>query len=229
MKIPQLFHYLTGSDQDDIAIIVLAAFLLAVGFGVYSWHNRKLNEARNLSLLTFSIFALTFLLTLVVPVSVQAHYIFGLVASALVTIAFLPKRISGAFMLIAAAAWLQPQSLDIYYKPAFRTVGQMLSCFQQVCQVQGKEPLYVSVQAGFHPFHNGQEHRYLLTKAGCQVKAIEREPNAAKNMAVVVDSSVYEHNKTAYNELTLYGPSTVKQEFNCQDNFQVILLESVGK
>ena len=85
--------------------------------------------------------------------------------------------------------------------------------------------MYVSVQAGFHSFHAGQEHRFLMRRNGCMVPTLDEEPTAANLHAVVADFSTYDHNKTAYNELTQFGPSTVAREYMCSDNFKVYILQ----
>ena len=109
------------------------------------------------------------------------------------------------------------------FRPATRTYAQMLSCFDKVCS-EIKEPIYVSVQADFHPYHNGPEHRYMLKQSGCRVEYIENDPNKAKLMAVVEDGSTYVHGKTSFNELTMFGKSKEMKRFNCQPNFGVVIL-----
>jgi len=65
----------------------------------------------------------------------------------------------------------------------------------------------------------------MMKQAGCQVKYIETDPTSASLMAVVLDSSTFELGKTAYNELTMFGKAQEIKRYNCQENFQVVILE----
>ena len=44
-------------------------------------------------------------------------------------------------------------------------------------------------------------------------------------MAVVLDDDVYEHGRTSYYELTLFGESKEKERFRCNDTLEIVLLE----
>jgi hypothetical protein len=102
----------------------------------------------------------------------------------------------------------------------------MENCFISFCQ-QHPEPLFVTVQSNMHPYHNGPEHRYLLKKAGCQVKEIETNPQSASAMIVVGDGSDYVPGKTQYYELTQFGQSQLTSTTTCQDNFKLFLLNKI--
>jgi hypothetical protein len=126
-------------------------------------------------------------------------------------------------LFILILPWFWPTRLMGYWQPARRSLSETQKCMSQVCQVV-TEPLFVSVQAGYHPYHNGMEYQYLLRAAGCTMRDIETQPEQAKLMAVMVDDSVYDHGKTAYRELTLFGSSQVKQEVVCTDRLKAVII-----
>jgi len=210
-----------SSATRELATVALVLVLTASYYWLYTKKStQQLRDFETVAVLLLVTLGITFLM----PVSVLSHYIFGYLILVLLLIAFLPKRVAVTVILIMATVWLRPSQLARYLQPARRTVADMERCFQTVCQ-EITEPLYVSVQAGFHPFHAAQEHRFLLRKNGCQVPPIDEQPTAARLMAVVADDSTYDHGQTAYNELTQFGPSQQTKVFNCQENFQVYILE----
>ena len=117
-----------------------------------------------------------------------------------------------------------PTRLPLYWPPAPRSLTETQACAQQICQTI-KVPLFVSVQANNHAYHNGMEYQYLLRAAGCNMQDIVTQPDQAQHMVVVVDNSTYEHGKTAYNELTLFGPSTVQETISCTPKLQAVILK----
>src|SRR3989339_823435 len=151
-------------------------------------------------------------------------YIFGFTTLLFLCIASLPRWPKILVLLVLSSFYLTPSRLSAYFKPAIRTYEQMTQCFDTVCK-EIKEPIFESVQAGFHPYHNGPEHRVMMKQAGCQVKYIENEPSSASLMAVVLDNSTFELGKTSYKELTLFGKAKEIKRYNCQENFQVVVLE----
>ncbi|MFA6250149.1 MAG: hypothetical protein WC686_01440 [Candidatus Shapirobacteria bacterium] len=174
---------------------------------------------------SFSFILLTsILLTLLAPFTLQSHYIFGILTLFLLASSLLPKAISLSSLAIFSFLYLQPSRLSAYFAPAPRTYGQMAECFKSVCR-QETGPLFVTVQSSLHPYHVGPEHRYLMKKQGCNVKEIESEPQSADTMAVVVDDGDYNHNQTSYYELSLFGPSQIKNIIPCQNNFKVVVLK----
>ncbi|NCP47328.1 hypothetical protein COT86_03545 [Candidatus Collierbacteria bacterium CG10_big_fil_rev_8_21_14_0_10_43_36] len=195
-------------------ILILTAILLWYG-------QKKENPALNFfSRLLF----LTVVITFIVPLTIHSHYIFGFTTLLFLCIATLPKWPKIVTLFALSLLYLTPVRLTAYFKPAIRTYEQMRECFATVCR-EIKEPIFESVQAGFHPYHNGPEHRVMMKQAGCQVKYIETDPTSASLMAVVLDSSTFELGKTAYNELTMFGKAQEIKRYNCQENFQVVILE----
>jgi len=170
------------------------------------------------------ILATTFFATLAAPFDVQPHYIFPMLTLLFGVISFFPQPMAGLLAVIATLYWLHPQSVMIYTKPALRTVRQLEQCAKTVCSNETM-PLFVSEQAGFHVFHTGPEYRFLFKKYGCAVQSLETAPLSASRMAIVVDNSVYEHGKTAYNELTIFGPSNVQHTYSCDGNIQVVMTQ----
>lgn len=178
--------------------------------------------------------ALTFLLTFLAPIPVYAHYIFGIVTLGLLTVATLPAKLRIFLSTLLILLWCIPLFQSEYFKKAPRTVSELMSCYQQYCS-KNSQPLFVSLQSGVLPFHNGPEHRYLLQRSGCNVKDIESEsvevPNqpsslkSVNHMAVIVESSSFAFGKTSYAELTQFAPNQEMSRLNCQPNLQVVTLQ----
>jgi hypothetical protein len=162
-------------------------------------------------------------LNLLVPVPILPHYIFGLLTIGIVLVSSLPHPFRLLLISCALVFWITPVLTDQYFHPAPRTVSQLQSCYQKYCQAV-HDPLYVSLQSGLLPFHNGPEHRYLLRQAGCDVKDIETEKNAAQLMAVIVESSDFTFGKTSYAELTAFNPRKELNQLTCEPSLQIITL-----
>lgn len=214
-KFNSLFGY--GLSVPD-AWLVIAVLTLGV---VILWNYfKKENGFKIWNILLFISLIISFL----IPLTIHSHYIFGFTSLLFLSIAILP-RVPKVLILVALSfLYLSPTQLNSYFKQAPRTVGEMNSCISQVCQ-DIKEPIFESVQAGFYPYHNGPEFRYLMKRAGCKVKYIEVDPNAAKLMAVVLDDSNYVNGETSYYELSMFGPAKEIKRYNCQPNFGVVILE----
>jgi len=176
--------------------------------------------------LIFLILLGTIVITILAPITLQPHYIFGILTLFFFRIALLPLKISALFILFLSFIYLQPTNILAYFSTAPRTYNQMLTCYQQFCR-RITIPIFVSSQSNLNPFHNGPEHRYLLKKAGCDIKEIEADQSAASLMVVVGDGSDYEHGKTHYYELTLFGQSKLESTTKCQDNFKLYLLKKI--
>ena len=215
-KFNSLFGYgLAINGRTLIGIILILTTMLL-------WYGRK---KENSALSFFAkLLLLTVVITFIVPLTIHSHYIFGFTTLLFLCIATLPRWPKIFILLILSFLYLTPVRLTAYFKPAIRTYEQMRECFATVCK-EIKDPIFESVQAGFHPYHNGPEHRVMMKQAGCQVKYIENEPSSASLMAVVLDSSTFENGKTAYNELTMFGKAKEVKRFNCQENFGVVILE----
>lgn len=178
------------------------------------------------TLRALSLFVLVGVQILLLPVSLHAHYIFGIVVTAAILMATLPRRYTVVGLLVVSVVWLRPQQLVEYYRPAFRTATQSLQCAQQVC-AQVREPVFVSVQAGYHVYHNGFEFKYLLKEAGCTVLDVETQAPLARHMVVFADAGTYEHGRTDYNELTQFGASQETSSIACDGQMRAHILERV--
>lgn len=223
IKLDTLGKYLISSNQ-IISATTLILLVMAVYFSYrYFQNNQKIEQKRSLSI-SFSIFMFSLILILILPMNIESHYIFGILTLLLLTVAYLKKPWALLVTIWLSVWWLQPMQLQKYFQPARRTVSDLQSCYQQYCSTH-PESLYVSMQSGILPYHNAPEHRYFMRQAGCRVLNIEETQDQSDTMAVVVDDSLYEHGKTAYNELTLFGTSEVADELNCQDNLQVFTLK----
>ncbi len=199
--------------------LLLVSVVVTVGLALKSLRSPKNSEG----ILLLVWFLTTTLAYLFLPVQIQAHYVFPLLVAATLSVVWLQGR--WRFLLVGCwlFIWLQPKQLQQYLIAAPRSIEQSVSCAQMVCAAV-KEPLFVSVQANFYPYHNGIEFQYLLKQAGCIVKKLDTQINEAQLMAVFVEDSVYEHGKTAYNELTQFGSSTELQKIECNPKLNVRIL-----
>lgn len=175
-----------------------------------------------------ALFCLTLLITLISPIAIQAHYIFPLtvIFFLLISLLLLNNRLLIIIFLFFTLIWLKPSRLTSYFAPAYRSVNDSINCATAFCQSH-PQALFVSVQSDHHPYHNAMEWQYLLVSNGCQLKDLVTASNQAEYMAVVVDDSQYEHNQTAFNELTIFGPSEEMETFICQENLEIRVLKKV--
>ncbi len=173
---------------------------------------------------TASWWLLTLGITLMVPVAVQSHYIFPLLVLGVASLVTLPSKWKWLIVAAFLVPWLWPTRLMRYWQPAQRSLTETQNCMQHICQSLPL-PLFVSVQASYHPYHNGMEFQYLLRAAGCNMRDIETQSNQANHMVVMVDNSTYDHGQTAYRELTLFGPSQVEKTITCSQKLQAIILK----
>ncbi len=221
-----LNHALTTYPPDWQKFLALV-FVVSVLIGTWIYLRRPNHlissdkERKSLFFCSLLIFLTGILTTFIFPIPILAHYIFGIVTLGVIVLASLPNKIRIPVIVIFGAFWIFPLFTQQYFKTAERTVAQMQSCYQRFC-AQEKEPIYVSLQSGILPFHNGPEHRYLLRQAGCDVKDIETDIGAAGRMAVVVESSQFTYGKTDYAELNTFSPKRELSEFSCQPNLQIV-------
>ncbi len=219
-KLMDLIRYVVAPSQLSFQIFLLICLMAAALLFVYK--RKKLTANPELKI-GFTLFVVTTLATLLAPFDIQSHYVFPVLTLGAVVIALLPLKFSLIIVSIAAAMWLTPKNINGYFQPPVRSITQLENCAKLVCD-QEKNPFFVSLQAGFYGFHTGPEYRYLFKRHGCQVRIIETEPAAANEMAVVIDNSSYNHGKTAFNELTLFGESEVKTVHQCPGNIRVYML-----
>jgi len=167
---------------------------------------------------------LSFLAFLIFPIKPQAHYIFAFTSLVFFALASLKPIFKFPLLALLLFFYLQPSQLNAYFSPAPRSYQEMLSCYQKFCQTVS-DPIFVSVNSSYHPYHHGPEHRYLLKKAGCTVIDQETNPTAAHLMVVIADGGDYQHGKTQFFELESFGPSQQISQTNCQDNLKIYLLQ----
>lgn len=205
-------------NQNINQFILLLFIILSIVLIIKEFKNK------NIILFTSIIFLLTLLTYFILPVSIQAHYVFPITCLIFVLIASQPIIKSVIIILIISCFYLSPLKLNSYFQKAPRTYFEIEKCFKDYCQ-KYPEPINVAVTSSFHPFHHGPEHRYLLKKSGCNVQVLE-EGQKAKNMALVLDSGTFDPNKSKFYELDLFGPYKTGDTFNCLSNFQILNLIS---
>lgn len=208
---------------DNLSIsLYLAIFTLLVCLFLVIKYRHKSNS---FIFLIASLYLLITLITFTIPFPIHSHYIFGFTSLFFLLIGTLPQITSTLVIVVFSLFYLAPPKIEKYFTPAPRTYQQMMDCYSLYCD-QFKEPTFVSLQSGLLPFHNGPEHRYLLRKAGCQTKEIEKESGSAKYMTVVVESSNFD-SKVKYYELDLFGKNKEIFRLSCQPNFSVVTLEKI--
>lgn len=220
-KIIDLVSYVLGTGKNDyfyflaVAGILVCSLLISV---------RKANRSyrENIHIHSFLLLICSVIVTVCSPFPLLTHYIFGILALfLLITVTAHPTALL-LLLGIFLWKWIPFFSYQLFNRVPRRTVAQLSACAQVICKAE-KDPMYVSVQA-WHPYHFAPDHLFFLRKAGCNVKDITQSPGYATTMAVVADQSPYEIGKTTYNELTLFGKSTVKRTYTCSGGMQVVLL-----
>ncbi len=216
-NIDRLANFTFSLENKTIDLFLLVTVLI---YGIFVFIKKPKEFEGMLGFL----FVFSFLVTIASKMAFHSHYIFGFTTLIFLLISGLPKNFKWMVIVVFVLVYLNPNVTKQYFVTAPRTVEQMEQCFAKVCG-EIKDPIFVSTQAGFHSFHNGPEHRFLMKKAGCNVKYVEDPSQIANLMAVVLDDSNYVQGATNYNELTLFGKSKEIKRFTCQDNFGVVILE----
>ena len=214
-KFESLFGF--GLGVSGIWLVVAVVILLAI-IAKYSL-SKNYKYLKNFGF----VLLISTIITFVIPITIHTHYIFGFTTLLFLCIGLLPRNYSTVIILLMLIVYGRSAMSADYFQPSRRTYEQMISCFKKVCN-EYADPIFVSAQANFHPYHSAPEHRFMMKQAGCSVKYIEEQPEAAKLMAVVLDGGTYEHGKTAFNELTSFGKSKEIKRYSCQQNFGVVIL-----
>jgi hypothetical protein len=191
--------------------------------GLFYYLSSLKEKNRFLSSSIFLFFA-TLLLTVLAPVSVHSHYVFGLLPLLFLTISLLRLKFIYLTGVIFYVIYIKAALREDYFASARHTVANLQNCAMDFCATQTK-PLFVSNQSSHHPYHNAMEFQYFLSEAGCQVRDINTQVEQAEMMVVVLDDDVYEHGKTSYNELTLFGEAEEIERFSCSDTLKAVILE----
>lgn len=219
-KVRALFAYLVGTNINNWLTIGIVFGVLAVSIFLCL---RAKGEKRNSYHLFFSaLFGLSFLLTILSPFRLEPHYIFGVLLLFLLTVASMKRFLLIPLVLFIFSIWIPQLNKQLFQVP-HRTIASLDSCAKAVCAKQ-KDPLYVSVQA-WHSYHYAPDYMFFFNKHGCFARDVTQDPGVAIKMAVVSDNSSYEHGKTAFNELTLFGPATLEDTYQCEGNIVVNILK----
>ncbi|PIR60150.1 MAG: hypothetical protein COU67_03350 [Candidatus Pacebacteria bacterium CG10_big_fil_rev_8_21_14_0_10_44_54] len=174
--------------------------------------------------LTTLLFLFSMLVVLFVPVEIQAHYIFGVFTLFFILVACLPSWPRFILSSILICTWLNPNTVSSYFRLAPRSLVETTTCVQKACK-QFPGEYFVSVQSAYHSYHVGPEFHYLLQENGCRTYSIYTHKEATNRMMVFADGSTYDHDKTAYDELTLFGPAKEIGEVTCSGGIKVHVLE----
>ncbi|NMB57356.1 hypothetical protein GYA19_05490 [Candidatus Beckwithbacteria bacterium] len=208
--------------------LLFVCFCLLIILFIYLSFKKFQNKERNIYLQDSLVLTLlTFFITMIAPIGVQNHYIFGILPLLFLVISFLEIRSSLFISLVLASVFLQPANLKDYFQPATRTAEEIVSCSEMFCS-QEKEPMFVSGQSGLRDFlHNAMEFKYLFKESGCTIKDLDTQITEAQKMVVVADNATYEHNKTSFNELTQFGKSEEIKIYTCKGGIKLHILQRV--
>jgi hypothetical protein len=220
-RLSSIISNLFSTNNPGINWFIFILFLLIVLFLI--WYRRS---NRGLPFYFSFLFLTTLIISLLLPITFHYQYIFPLLCLLVLVISSFPRFPQIILILFLSFIYLQPSVLQSYFKTPQRTYSQMESCFRSFCQTF-KEPVFVSTQASFHPFHNGPEHRYLLRKNGCDVRDIETQNGETIYMVVVEDGDKLTP-QTHYYELDLFGKYIESKYFPCTPTFNLRLIEKVN-
>ena len=226
-KFPYLLSFLFGVNEwNGLSMtIIIIIFLIIFTYIIINWKQKKIIK-NNKVLFLFVLFSLSLLLTYILPFPAREHDIFGISVLFFITIAFFPLRLSFVISGLLLVLWLNPTIFNSYFKQGHRTISEMENCATNVCSFE-HDPMYISVTA-WYIYHKTPEYQFVFMKNGCQVNDITYMPNWTNKMLVIADSETYEHGKTAYNELTLFGKSIVEKKYDCEDNLKGYVLKKVN-
>ena len=171
---------------------------------------------------------LTLVINLITPIAIQPHYIFAFTSIIFILISFINWPSLIIVLLLTSLSYINASNLTSYFSAAPRSYSQMKNCFINVCKTV-RQPLYISVNSSFHPFHNGPEHQFLAKISGCNVKKLENGTDLANTMLVVGDKGTYNPSKTAYYELSQFGPSSLTNTFNCFQDFTIYQITKLNQ
>lgn len=221
IKFNSLSNYLLGTQY-----LIFNKIILTILFSYSFYQFLKNKEKPKISFFYFLFFTLI-ILTFIIPITVQAHYIFAISVILFLILFFEKKLVNLIILFILCFFYLLQIITGDYFKNSPRTYNQINQCFHQFCQTF-KKPIYVSAVSNFHPYHYGPEHRYLLKKNGCLVKNIEENQMSTDTMMVVLDSADFNEN-VSYYELDLFGPYQKIKKHYCRPNFGYVLIRRLTK
>jgi hypothetical protein len=224
LKLRSYLYYLFGFTKlTQVQLILVLTTTMLIFYGmvlIYKNHSQK----RQTGLLLFSaIFAISFIFTLIMPFNARKHDFFAVLMLFFSMISFLPKKIKATVLVLFGLLWINPSQINNYLIPARRTINDLEQCAKIVCSVQ-KDKMFIATQA-WHIFNWSPGHNFFFSKYGCNVKDITHNPNWTNKMALVADNAQYTHGKTSFNELTLFGNSKVKDQYQCPGNIKVYILQ----
>lgn len=225
-KLTKLFTLSIGPKTiTNVAIFLLILTIILIDLFYQKRHSKIKKEGlflKNALLLFLTATAIV----VFIPFTLHSHFVFGPLVTAMIIISLLSYRALIPVLFLFGSIWLQPKQVFSYFRTAPRTAIETIKCAQEICR-QEKEPMFISVQSGYYPYHNGPEFKFLFLDQGCQILDLEKTPDQAQKMAVVADNSKYEHQKTQYHELELFGKSKEVQIYSCLNNLQVHILEKI--
>jgi len=221
-KFNSISNFVVGFNYQIYERVVFVFIFLYSIIKFLYWHKKNKNKG----FFYFNFFVLI-LLTFLIPITIQAHYIFAITVSFFIVILLDQKAIEILILMLCLFFYFMPIFKNKYFQKAPRTYEEINQCFLSFCQ-NFKKPIYVSVVSSLHPYHYGPEHRYLLKKNGCLVYNIEENQNQSDLMMVILDFSDF-NKEFKYYELDLFGPYKIIKKHYCQNNFGYVLIRKLTK
>lgn len=223
-KFPDLLSFIFGVNQWNFnnIFIIGGIFLIFILYFIITRRTKSVSGIDNSKFL-FVLFGVCLLINYLTPFPSKEYDIFGPSVLLFSAIAFLPLRFSLIICGLLLMLWINSINFNNYFKPGHRTISQMESCANYICKFE-HDPMYISVQA-WYLYHKTPEYQFIFTKSGCNVADITSLPDWSNKMVVIADNETYEHGRTAFNELTLFGKSVVEKEYVCESNLRVYILK----
>lgn len=156
---------------------------------------------------------ITVTFSLIFPLQIETHYIFGAMFFLLIGLAYLPSPTNYLGALVVAIGWVIFLTNHPIDAKAFRTVTEFDTCMQKIATIIDR-PTFVTVQSPSHN-HEGYEILFGLSQHGIEVKDIHIEPESTNLMVVMNERITFTNGKDSFYELTQFGPAEVVSEGEC--------------
>ncbi len=215
----EIFFIFLGVRSAPFALLTA---LFIIGDLFLSFRSHMKNEMIAFHKTTGLLLVVSLVITCLVPFSIIPHYAFGILVLLLLYIASMEKRLFVPAIILLLLIWVKPVIAGEYWKPARRTILQLEQCARLVCREE-KSPMYVALQA-WYPYHYAPDYLFFFNKYGCRAYDISNDMGTAKTLAVVADQASFELGKTSFNELTLFGPASLRKMYQCDATIHVYML-----
>jgi hypothetical protein len=205
-----------------VPVLILCIIVLVITFSLLKSQFHPQSMVKEIGITLF----ISLVLTMFLPFPFNKHYIFALMTLMFFWLALFPLKYSLFIGALLTWFWLKPDQFRQYWQPAPRGLKETINCVASFCN-QYPGNYYVVTQSAYHPQHDAKEYEYLFNRYGCRASDITLPKFSTDKLAVMVEDSTYEQGKTAFNELTLFGPSLELNVYTCRPNLSIHVLKKV--